>query len=192
MFIVSCPASNPTLPFTPFPTLLADGASCTCEEPDCGAPSDYLRKRWNWHWRHGQGTCSPPMAGSSVTFTAAKKIPAGSYVTFVSGLTVTSVMGTVKGMLCFHCCRRKDLHAKNNQVKKSAPQCQLVSAVSPMSSSPSPMSKLLSPTHKSCSARQCSRSSRQRRCSTIPYFSEMVLCAAMCAGAESSARLQVG
>jgi hypothetical protein len=39
------------------------------------------------------------MAGATVSFTAMKAIPAGSYVTFVNGLTVTSVKGTVSGML---------------------------------------------------------------------------------------------
>ena len=33
----------------------------------------------------------------SYAFTAAGPIPAGSYVTFVSGLSVTSVMGTISG-----------------------------------------------------------------------------------------------
>ncbi len=32
-----------------------------------------------------------------MSFTAAGTIPAGSYVTFVNGLTITSVKGTVKG-----------------------------------------------------------------------------------------------
>lgn len=31
-------------------------------------------------------------------FTAASTIPAGSYVTFISGLNVVSVMGTIDGM----------------------------------------------------------------------------------------------
>jgi len=103
MFIVSCPATNPKLPFTPFPSLKADGTTCTCEEPDCSAPTDYV-KRDNWPnsgWpKNGKPTdsqelCSPPTAGDSFTFTAASDIPSGSYVTFVNGLIVTSVLGTV-------------------------------------------------------------------------------------------------
>jgi len=108
MFIVSCPATNPKLPFTPFPSLKADGTTCTCEEPDCSAPTDYV-KRDNWPnsgWpKNGKPTdsqelCSPPTAGDSFTFTAASDIPSGSYVTFVNGLIVTSVLGTVNCTFC--------------------------------------------------------------------------------------------
>jgi len=41
--------------------------------------------------------CRPPIAGTTVMFTAAGTIPANSYVTFVNGLSITSVKGTVKG-----------------------------------------------------------------------------------------------
>ncbi|KAK0849774.1 hypothetical protein LTR03_004960 [Friedmanniomyces endolithicus] len=40
----------------------------------------------------------PPSPGKSVTFTANSTIPAGSYVTFVSGLSVVSVQGNINGM----------------------------------------------------------------------------------------------
>jgi hypothetical protein len=107
MFIVSCPSTNAPLPFTAFPSLAVDGKTCTCEEPNCGSPSDYLKTRdmeeRGWPHGHGHGggsmmTCSPPTSGQSVTLTAMKKIPSGSYVTFVNGLTVTSVQGSISGM----------------------------------------------------------------------------------------------
>ncbi|KAK4945502.1 hypothetical protein LTR10_015398 [Elasticomyces elasticus] len=69
MFITSCPAKNAALPFTAFPTLTYDGTM----ESMC----------WS---------------GESIKLTAAKSIPAGSYVTFVSGLNVVSVRGTISGM----------------------------------------------------------------------------------------------
>ncbi len=108
MFIVSCPASNPPLPFTPFPSLAVDASTCTCEEPDCN-PGLFEKRGWEgWSPSSTESapaptasasskTCSPPMAGASVKFTAAKDIPAGSYVTFVSGLNVVSVPGTING-----------------------------------------------------------------------------------------------
>lgn len=116
MFIVSCPASNAPLPFVPFPTLTLDASVCTCEEPNCSPP--HLQKRdpekaWKPtpyaatktrpaypHKPSATGltdTCSPPYAGSKVMLTAAKPIPAGSYVTFVNGLSVVSVAGTISG-----------------------------------------------------------------------------------------------
>ena len=107
MFIVSCPASNVPLPFTAFPTLTYDGQMCTCEEPDCSSPSVYVKREemhgegWPKSWDHKGKTysCAPPSDGATVKFTAAKKIPTGSYVTFVNGLTVTSVSGKISGML---------------------------------------------------------------------------------------------
>ena len=102
MFIVSCPAGNTPLPFTAFPSLTLDGNTCTCEEPDCSSPSVYInRDEHGWPHHHQGGSspapCSPPTAGQPITLTAAKTIPAGSYVTFVNGLTVTSVRGSIKG-----------------------------------------------------------------------------------------------
>lgn len=102
LFIVSCPASSPPLPFKAFPYLQVDGNTCTCEEPYCNYPGEYIKeKRWGDHgkgwpktWQKNQGRCSPPTAGQTATFTAAKDVPAGSYVTFVSGLSVTSVKGS--------------------------------------------------------------------------------------------------
>lgn len=100
-FIVKCPSSNPALPFTAFPSLSYDGKTCTCEEPSCGNPSQYIKRDGNtdWPWGHnGDGNyCKAPMSGATVSFTATKAIPSGSYVTFVNGLAVTSVGGTVNG-----------------------------------------------------------------------------------------------
>ena len=41
--------------------------------------------------------CSPPTAGASIVLTASGPIPAGSYVTFISGLDVVSVQGAIEG-----------------------------------------------------------------------------------------------
>ncbi|KAK5119238.1 hypothetical protein LTR85_007852 [Meristemomyces frigidus] len=106
MFITSCPASNAPLPFTPFPTLQADGLMCTCEEPDCSTTVSKKDKRWGKHgsgWpktsQKGENMCQPPKQGDSATFTATNMtVPAGSYLTFVSGLNVVSEKGTTNGM----------------------------------------------------------------------------------------------
>lgn len=90
-FIVSCPPSNPTLPFTAFPYLTADGTPAYCEEPDCSSPSVYVKRGAPSY------AAMPPSAGDTVSFTAVSKIPAGSYLTFVNGLVVTSVSATIKG-----------------------------------------------------------------------------------------------
>ena len=100
-FIVACPSTNPALPFTAFPSLAVDGSVCTCEEPNC-TPSQITKREPGWEGWEPTSTysapaasatsyCSPPMAGATVMLTAAKSIPAGSYVTFVSGLMITSV-----------------------------------------------------------------------------------------------------
>ena len=115
-FIVSCPASNAPLPFVPFPRLAYKSTGCTCEEPNCSPP--HLQKRGypsptksyehstmaTKTWGHPKptssslsDTCPPPMAGATVMFTAAKTIPAGSFLTFVNGLSVVSVAGNVSG-----------------------------------------------------------------------------------------------
>lgn len=109
MFIKSCPASNPALPFTAFPTLTyAPNPACYCEEPDC-APNAAMRhsapKNQNHDWQQwGSGSkpapaagCAPPSANAQITLTAASDIPANSYVTFVSGLSIVSVQGTISG-----------------------------------------------------------------------------------------------
>lgn len=103
MFITSCPASNMALPFTPFPSLQVDGKTCTSEEPNSRSPSQ-ITKRWGGNgegwpktWQSGQNQCSPPKQNDTAMFTAAKDVPAGSYVTFVSGLSVVSVPGTING-----------------------------------------------------------------------------------------------
>lgn len=114
MFIKSCPASNPPLPFVPFPTLsYAPSPACYCEGPECASGATGMRQSGRQNQNHGwqnwgpSGTgadrpaptpaCSPPSAGASITLTAASDIPANSFVTFVSGLAVTSVRGTITG-----------------------------------------------------------------------------------------------
>jgi hypothetical protein len=105
-FIVACPSTNAALPFTAFPSLMADGSVCTCEEPSC-VPSQITKRKYGWgDWEptptayspaasspaaSATPFCPPPMAGASTMLTAAKEVPAGSYVTFVSGLMVKSV-----------------------------------------------------------------------------------------------------
>lgn len=113
MFITSCPASNAPLPFVPFPTLALDASVCTCEEPNCSPPMLQKRNPNPWTKSMGWGTptgypaptptaltdtCVAPMAGATVMFTAASAIPAGSFLTFVSGLSVVSVPGDISGM----------------------------------------------------------------------------------------------
>ncbi|KAK5691917.1 hypothetical protein LTR97_011088 [Elasticomyces elasticus] len=90
MFIESCPASNAALPFKPFTSLQVDGVTSTCEEPECGKPRNDVKREEDY-------ACAPPSAGNSVTFTAAGDVAEGSYLTFVSGLDVVSVSGTVEG-----------------------------------------------------------------------------------------------
>nr|POF26326.1 protein rds1 [Quercus suber] len=100
MFITSCPSSNAALPFKPFPTLQVQGDTCTDEEPTAART---YGKRWGsqsgWPktWHQGEAQCAPPKAGDLVKFSATKNIPAGSYVTFVSGLSVVSVKGSIYG-----------------------------------------------------------------------------------------------
>lgn len=101
-FITACPSSNPALPFTAFPSLTYNASSsCTCEEPDC-SPHDAIKRRdddWSpWQAKNGPPKdCSPPSAGATITLTAGKPISPGSYVTFVSGLSIMSVQGTISG-----------------------------------------------------------------------------------------------
>ena len=74
MFIQSCPASNPSLPFMPYPSLTVKGETCTCDSPDC-----------------------PPQAGDTVELQCENHVPEGSFVTFVSGLDVVSVQAEGAG-----------------------------------------------------------------------------------------------
>ena len=104
MFIVSCPASNPPLPFKAFPYLATNGKVCTCEEPQCGNPSQYVKRddksyapSYPQSGSYGSAPCGPPSAGDTVSFTATGKIPAGSYITFVNGLVVTSIPAQISG-----------------------------------------------------------------------------------------------
>ena len=130
-FIVSCPASNPPLPFKAFPSLAATGGSCIVEQPQqkrswdgksllqpllivkfcsctntssdwssttsatASAPSSSASAAYNCALPVKQA-CAAAL-GSTYTFTAASTIPAGSYVTFASGLTVVSEYGSING-----------------------------------------------------------------------------------------------
>ncbi|KAF2480016.1 ferritin-like domain-containing protein, partial [Neohortaea acidophila] len=50
-----------------------------------------------WPNPGNNNAAAPVQQGATITLTSAAKIPAGSYVTFISGLTVTSVKGNVNG-----------------------------------------------------------------------------------------------
>lgn len=90
MFINNCPSTNTPLPFTPFPTLsYAANPACYCEEPDC-SPSQQIK-------RDSSGACKAPTPGARINLNAASNIPSGSYVTFVSGLNVVSVVAVYNG-----------------------------------------------------------------------------------------------
>lgn len=52
-------------------------------------------------WKKHSKSAPIPCAGDKVDFTAASAIPDGSYVTFVSGLSVVSVKGESKGKSAF-------------------------------------------------------------------------------------------
>ena len=107
MFIVSCPSSNMALPFTPYPTLTYTGQVATDETGSSGSGSYQLKARnyggrnkssWGKHWHDNSNSVAPPSAGAKVTFSVMdKNLPQGSYVTFVSGLMVVSVKGSVNG-----------------------------------------------------------------------------------------------
>lgn len=71
--------------------MTTNGAPATCEEPDCSSPSVYI-KRWDY-----SSSAAPPSAGDTVSFTAVAAVPAGSYLTFVNGLVVTSIDATIAG-----------------------------------------------------------------------------------------------
>lgn len=118
MFIDECPAGNPALPFTAFPALTVNGDTCTCEQDSC-KDSHYKKREPGLLGDGGllgeDGLvdellgndnddvmqCAPPQAGATVTFTAATSdqntLPDESYLTFVSGLSVTSVKAHVDG-----------------------------------------------------------------------------------------------
>lgn len=86
-FITSCPASNTPLNFTVFPQLRYS-SDCTCEEPDCSPPAG-IKKR--------TPGCVPPSAGGQLYLVASAALPASSYVTFINGLNVMSVQGSIEG-----------------------------------------------------------------------------------------------
>ena len=55
-----------------------------------------VQRKWNWD-NNKSPNCVAPSAGNVVKFLPASTPPAGSYVTFVSGLSVVSVKGTIVG-----------------------------------------------------------------------------------------------
>jgi len=119
-FIVSCPASNPALPFKAFPSLMATGGSCIAEEPQkkrslkawssssspsatytsaaasttSSAPASHTSSPSSGCALPAKQACAAAI-GSVYTFTAASAVPFGSYVTFASGLAVISVQGSI-------------------------------------------------------------------------------------------------
>nr|OQO30439.1 hypothetical protein B0A51_03069 [Rachicladosporium sp. CCFEE 5018] len=98
-FIVSCPTGNASLPFTPYPALTYTGAACTLEEPS-GKVSELIKRNGWGKWgngHQGQQQCRAVASGSTASFTAASAVAAGSYLTFLSGLSATSVAVTING-----------------------------------------------------------------------------------------------
>lgn len=95
-FISSCPATNPTLPFKPFPALSVVPKTCSAKS---NGSRDLSIKVGLSGQKKNKPTksCPPPCAGEKVQLSAAKAIPDGSYVTFVSGLSVVSVKGEIQG-----------------------------------------------------------------------------------------------
>jgi hypothetical protein len=91
-FITSCPASSPALPFKPFPSLSVVTKSNERRDLSINVGSGH-KKSWS------PKAAPPPCAGEKVEFSAASAIPEGSYVTFVSGLSVVSVKGEIQGKL---------------------------------------------------------------------------------------------
>lgn len=169
-FIVSCPASNMKLPFVAFPLLTATGAPATCEEPDCSAPSQFVKRGATYD-------ATPPSAGTVVSFTAAGKVPAGSYLTFVNGLAVTSVSATIKGTSILERCLLSSM-LTTPQARLSAPPSQIPSSVaSPTFSSPAQTSAATSPTSlmmPSSSVVVLSRSIHRPRSSTTTSISRLL------------------
>lgn len=95
-FIESCPKSNAALPFKPYPTLSVDMET----------QKMYSRGISITLGGHKESMPEPadlPSAGEKVKLTAEKSIPADSYVTFVSGLSVVSVKAETDGeRSCFY------------------------------------------------------------------------------------------
>jgi len=72
-FIVACPNTNPSLPFTPYPELVHSSP----------LPAN-----------NATAGVKPLAAGGCVSFTTKATVPSGAFVTFVSGLSVVSTAGT--------------------------------------------------------------------------------------------------
>jgi len=96
-FISSCPASNPALPFKPFPSLSVVTSPKSNEPRDLSIKVGHAQKK-DWPAKANPAPCS----GEDVELSTAAAVSAGSYVTFVSGLTVVSVKGEIQGELRTH------------------------------------------------------------------------------------------
>ena len=96
-FIKSCPSTNAALPFKPFPSLSVTPAEHKRSLLNLNLDSNRWSKKETKYMAEPSAPALP-CGGSTVSFTAASKIPEGSYVTFVNGLGVTSVKGKVHGM----------------------------------------------------------------------------------------------
>lgn len=88
-FITGCPSGNTgVLPFKTFPALTSNQHAGTCEGPECH--SAFFQKR-DATEDDSRTAPKPASVGDNASFAANSTVPAGSFLTFVSGLTVVSV-----------------------------------------------------------------------------------------------------
>ena len=96
-FIKSCPANNPPLPFMAYPALTVETKPSETES----SPEKHARRDWGhgYDWKPAEPTevYPSPCEGEEIKVSTEKDIPAGSYITIVSGLTVVSVQGAYSG-----------------------------------------------------------------------------------------------
>ena len=108
-FIKSCPANNPPLPFKAYPALTVETKPSETESPpekhqrrDWGHGHDWKPEQGSWGgdgWKPAEPTevYPSPCEGEEIKVSTEKDIPADSYITIVSGLTVVSVKGEYSG-----------------------------------------------------------------------------------------------
>ena len=121
-FIVECPATNVALPFTAFSALTVDASGCNDDrggkwnrwrnhKRDDGKNNDDKKKyddqnnnyddynKWDQQYNGWKKNlvCPTPKVGEGAKFHAAIEIPQGSFLTFVSGLSVISVGASISG-----------------------------------------------------------------------------------------------
>lgn len=73
-----------------------NGKPSPAKTSDCPAPP----AQWEGYGKGGKGPMPAPVlpkAGDKVSFTSANDVPAGSFITFVSGLVITSVPASIDG-----------------------------------------------------------------------------------------------